>query len=80
MPECIRSPDLSEPRTWDQPGVRAISSRRPYKPEFPLAECFEILEQGQGSHFDRQVVTAFAACRDRIVEIHSQYQDQQLQD
>ncbi len=58
----------------------AVSSRRPYKPEFPLAECFEILEQGQGSHFDRQVVTAFAACRDRIVEIHSQYQDQQLQD
>jgi putative two-component system response regulator len=47
----------------------ALSSRRSYKAAFPLAKCFEILEEGSGLHFDPQVVEAFFARRDQIVQV-----------
>ncbi len=39
----------------------ALSSKRPYKPAFPLAKCFGILEDNRGTHFDPAVLDAFLA-------------------
>jgi putative two-component system response regulator len=47
----------------------ALSSKRAYKPAFPLAKCFRILEEGRGIHFDPVVLDAFFARRDEIVQI-----------
>jgi len=48
----------------------ALSSKRPYKPAFPLEECFRILEEGRGTHFDPRVLDAFFACEQEIVNTH----------
>ncbi len=47
----------------------ALSSRRPYKKALPLDRCFEILEEGRGTHFDPRVLDAFLACRSQILEV-----------
>jgi putative two-component system response regulator len=47
----------------------ALSSQRPYKPPFPLEKCFTILEEGRGKHFDPQILDAFFARRDEIVDV-----------
>ena len=47
----------------------ALSSKRPYKPPFPLGKCFAILEEGRGTHFDPNVLDAFMARRDDIVQV-----------
>jgi putative two-component system response regulator len=53
----------------------ALSSRRPYKPAFPLERCFAILEDGRGTHFDPRVLQAFLDCRDQVVKIRIEYAD-----
>jgi putative two-component system response regulator len=53
----------------------ALSTRRIYKPAFPLEKCFAILEDGRGSHFDPQVLDAFFAVREQIVTIQIRYAD-----
>ena len=53
----------------------ALSSRRPYKPPFPLAKCFSLMLEGRGTHFDPQVLDAFCARRDDIIEIQIAYAD-----
>ena len=53
----------------------ALSSKRPYKPAFPREKCFQILEEGRGTHFDPQVLDAFFACGEDIVAIQIQYAD-----
>jgi putative two-component system response regulator len=53
----------------------ALSSKRPYKPPFPLQKCFELLEEGRGKHFDPQVLDAFFRCRPEIVKTQLQYAD-----
>jgi putative two-component system response regulator len=45
----------------------ALSSRRPYKAALPLEECFAILADGRGSHFDPRVLDQFLARRDEVV-------------
>lgn len=47
----------------------ALSSKRPYKPAFPLAKCFEIMAEGRGKHFDPVILDAFFARRAEIIEI-----------
>jgi putative two-component system response regulator len=47
----------------------ALSSKRSYKPPFPLAKCFQILEEGRGAQFDPSVLDAFLACRNEIVDV-----------
>jgi putative two-component system response regulator len=47
----------------------ALSSRRSYKPEFPLKQCFQIMEEGRGVHFDPTVLDAFFARREDIVRV-----------
>ena len=47
----------------------ALSSRRPYKPAFPLQKCFAIMEEGRGTQFDPDILDAFFASRDDIIQI-----------
>jgi putative two-component system response regulator len=47
----------------------ALSSKRSYKPAFPLKKCFEIMEEGRGSHFDPTILDAFFARREDIIDI-----------
>jgi putative two-component system response regulator len=53
----------------------ALSSRRPYKPAFPLAKCFQILEEGRGKHFDPVVLDAFFQAREAIIRVQLEYAD-----
>lgn len=47
----------------------ALSSKRPYKPAFPLKKCFEMMESGRGTQFDPAILDAFFARRDDIVHV-----------
>ncbi len=47
----------------------ALSSKRPYKPAFSVDKCFAIIEEQRGKQFDPQVVDAFFARRDAVVEV-----------
>jgi putative two-component system response regulator len=47
----------------------ALSTRRSYKPAFPLEKCLGILAEGRGSHFDPTVLDAFFAAREQIVRV-----------
>lgn len=53
----------------------ALSSRRPYKPAFPLAKCFQILEEGRGKHFDPAILDAFLEARNEIIAVQLEYAD-----
>jgi putative two-component system response regulator len=53
----------------------ALSSHRPYKPAFPPASCFAILEEGRGQHFDPRVLDAFFACREEIMVVRTELSD-----
>jgi len=55
----------------------ALSTKRCYKPAFPLEECFGILEKGRGTHFDPQILDAFFAVRDQVVAVQIHYADVQ---
>ena len=39
----------------------ALTSRRPYKEPFSFEQAMDILEEGRGSHFDPNLIDAFAA-------------------
>lgn len=55
----------------------AVTSKRPYKESFPVEKAFEIIEQGRGYHFDPDVVDAFFAIKDEILDIKKkQYHDE----
>lgn len=54
----------------------ALSSRRPYKPPFPVERCLEILEEGRGKHFDPQVLDAFRAVQSDVLRVQSEYTDE----
>jgi putative two-component system response regulator len=47
----------------------ALSTKRAYKPAFPLDKCFAILEEGRGTHFDPRVLEAFLTTRDEILQV-----------
>jgi putative two-component system response regulator len=47
----------------------ALSTKRPYKPAFPLQECFRIMADERGGHFDPHILDAFFARRPAIVRI-----------
>jgi putative two-component system response regulator len=53
----------------------ALTSRRPYKPPFPLNRCFEIMQEERGKHFDPKVLDAFMACRDAIIAVRMELAD-----
>ncbi len=51
----------------------ALSTKRSYKPAFPRKKCFSILEEGRGTHFDPQVLQAFFAASEQIVQVQIRY-------
>ncbi len=53
----------------------ALSSKRPYKPAFPLDRCFAIMEEGRDSHFDPRVLDAFFARRGDIIRVQIDHAD-----
>ena len=55
----------------------ALSSRRPYKPPYPVDRCFEIISEESGSHFDPAIVKAFISQREQIVRTQIELADQQ---
>jgi putative two-component system response regulator len=54
----------------------ALSSRRSYKKAFPLDECFQIMQESRGSHFDPEVLDAFLSVRDQVVQVQLVYADE----
>lgn len=53
----------------------ALSSKRPYKPAFPLDMCFQMMEEGRGTQFDPVVIDAFFKRRGDIIRIQIDYAD-----
>jgi len=53
----------------------ALSSKRVYKPAFPIDKCFAILEEESGTHFDPNIVGAFLKVREQIVRIRIELAD-----
>jgi putative two-component system response regulator len=53
----------------------ALSSKRVYKPAFPLKQCFEILRESRQTQFDPAVVDAFFAGKDDIVAVQIELAD-----
>ena len=53
----------------------ALSNKRYYKDAFDLEECFEMIRQGSGKHFDPAVVKAFLARKVDILQVYSDYAD-----
>lgn len=53
----------------------ALSTRRIYKSAFTLDRCYQILEDGRGSHFDPQILDAFFSQHDEMVAIRIRYAD-----
>lgn len=53
----------------------AIVSRRVYKLEMSHAKAVEVILQGQGSHFDPEVVTAFLEIEAEFQKISEKYSD-----
>jgi putative two-component system response regulator len=47
----------------------ALSSKRPYKPAFPLKKCFSIMSEANGTQFDPRILEAFFARRDDIIRV-----------
>ena len=54
----------------------ALASKRPYKEPFPRQRCFEILEEGRGTHFDPACLDAFFAGAEEIIEIQLELIDE----
>lgn len=53
----------------------ALSSRRPYKPAFPLEKCLEIMKAERGRHFDPRVLDAFLNRLREVIAIQIEYAD-----
>jgi putative two-component system response regulator len=53
----------------------ALSTKRRYKPAFPIERCFAILAEGRGTHFDPDILDAFMARRDDIIKVQIAYAD-----
>ena len=47
----------------------ALTTARVYKPEFTHETAKEIILEGNGKHFDPEIVDAFLASEDRFIEI-----------
>ena len=53
----------------------ALTTKRPYKEPFSNEKAFGIIREGQGKHFDPDLVDAFFEIRDEILEIQGKYHD-----
>jgi len=53
----------------------ALSTKRPYKGAFEIKHCFDILEEGRGTHFDPEVLDAFIASSDAVMDVYHKHSD-----
>jgi len=53
----------------------ALSTKRSYKEPFSREKCFQILEEGRGTHFDPKILDAFFARSEEIVQVQLDYMD-----
>lgn len=53
----------------------ALSTQRPYKAALPVEECFRIMEEKRGTHFDPDILDAFLRRRSEIIQTAVQYAD-----
>ncbi|GJJ02970.1 two-component system response regulator [Duganella rhizosphaerae] len=51
----------------------ALTSARPYKPEWPLAQAVEYLEQQRGKHFDADLVDLFLTQMPALLEVKQRW-------
>lgn len=56
----------------------ALTSERPYKKAWPLADARKFLEDGRGAHFDPMCVESFLAGWDEALEIRQRFQDEEV--
>jgi putative two-component system response regulator len=54
----------------------ALTSKRPYKEPFPIEKSLAIVKEARGTHFDPDVVDAFFAIQDEILDIKKQYDEE----
>jgi putative two-component system response regulator len=54
----------------------ALTSERPYKKAWPVADAADFLKQSAGSHFDPVCVDAFLGAWQQVLEIRARYQDE----
>ncbi|MQA41801.1 HD-GYP domain-containing protein [Rugamonas aquatica] len=54
----------------------ALTSARPYKPEWPIAKAVEYLEQQRDKHFDAQLVDLFLKQMPALLEIKQRWAEQ----
>ena len=53
----------------------SLSSRRPYKPPFPLEKCFELMRKERGKHFEPKLLDKFFELRDEFVKTQIELAD-----
>jgi putative two-component system response regulator len=53
----------------------AVSSKRPYKPAFPVERCLTIIREGRGTQFDPSVVEAMLRRLPQILEVQETLAD-----
>lgn len=53
----------------------ALGTKRPYKAALPVDECFQIMEQNRGTHFDPRVLDAFFDRKGEIIRIRVEFAD-----
>ena len=56
----------------------ALMSARPYKVAFDLDRSLSIMREGRGTHFDPEVLDAFMAALDEILDIRDDLKDQKV--
>jgi len=54
----------------------ALTSKRPYKPAWPVEDAVALLEKGKGAHFDPRLVDLFLGSMDDILEIRDRFRDE----
>lgn len=48
----------------------AVSEKRCYRDAMPLEQCFVIIEEGRGTHFDPTIVDVFLSIRQKVEAVH----------
>ncbi|MBP3569929.1 MAG: HD domain-containing protein [Lachnospiraceae bacterium] len=51
----------------------AVSEKRCYREAMPLNKCFEIIQEGSGQDFDPVLAEVFLDIRDKVEEIHKEF-------
>lgn len=47
----------------------ALSTKRPYKPAYPLNQCLDIMQRGRSTHFDPNVLDAFLSRTNDVLQV-----------